>query len=102
MIAASPIPIIAALVTRARRRIAAHFFVHHATSAQDAVPFVPERPIARRQFERMQARGIVREAGRGRYWLDTAAYQANIERRRSILVPVVIALAVLLLFFYRG
>ena len=106
MIVGSPVPTIAAMVMRARRRIAAHFFVHHATSAEDAVAFVPDRPIARRQLERMQARGIVREAGRGKYWLDTAAYQADIDRRRTILVPVVITTTVLiaglLLFFYRG
>ncbi|MES2989686.1 MAG: hypothetical protein V4808_17475 [Pseudomonadota bacterium] len=94
MIAASPAPAIAAMIMRARRKIAGHFFVHHATSAEDAVAFVPQRRIMRRQFEQMQARGIVRDAGSGKYWLDTAAYQADGDRRRRILVPVVIVLAV--------
>lgn len=107
MIAASPVPaIVAAAVVRARRKIAAHFFVHHAVSAEDAVPYVPDRPIMRRQFEHMQARGVVRAAGVGKYWLDTAAYQAEIDRRRARMVPVVIVLCLVIaavaLFFYRG
>ncbi|HEX8302046.1 hypothetical protein [Sphingomonas sp.] len=107
MIMGSPAPAIAAMVMRARRKIAGHFFVHHATSAEAAVAFVPQRPIMRRQFERMQARGIVRDSGNGKYWLDTAAYQADIDRRRRILVPVVIVLVVaaavaIMLAGYRG
>ncbi len=106
MIAASPMPAIAAAIMRARRKIAAHFFVHHAVSAEDAVTFVPDRHIMRRQFEHMKARGVVREASPGRYWLDTAAYQAEIDRRRAILVTVVIVLCLVIagvvLFFYRG
>lgn len=96
MIAASPVPsIVAGLVMRARRRIAAHFFVHHATSAEDAVAYVPQSLIETRQFARMQGKGVVHEAGAGRYWIDTAAYQADIDARRRLLVPIVIALCVL-------
>jgi hypothetical protein len=107
MVVGSPAPAIAAMVMRARRKIAGHFFVHHATSAEDAVAYVPQRMIMRRQFEHMRARGILRDAGSGKYWLDTAAYQADIDRRRRILVPVVIVLAVALalaiaLAGYRG
>ncbi|WP_404334236.1 hypothetical protein AB2M62_12705 [Sphingomonas sp. MMS12-HWE2-04] len=107
MIAASPVPsIVAGLVVRARRRIAAHFFVHHATSADDAVAYVPQSPIETRQFARMQSKGVVREAAAGRYWLDTAAFQAESDARRRRLVPIVIALcvlaAVLVTFAYQG
>ncbi|RYD54124.1 MAG: hypothetical protein EOP60_08525 [Sphingomonadales bacterium] len=93
MIAYSPAPAIAAMIVRARRRIAAHFFVHHAVSAADAVPYIPQGLVMRRQFERMQHRGVIRSAAGG-YWLDTAAYQTELDRRRAILVPVVIFLAV--------
>jgi hypothetical protein len=55
---------------------------------------VPQRRIERREFERMQARGVIRDAGSGKFWLDTAAYQAESDRRRRIMVPVVIVLAV--------
>ncbi|WP_158298811.1 hypothetical protein [Sphingomonas psychrotolerans] len=55
MAAVSPgLSIIAGMTMRARRKIAAHFFVHHAISAEDAVAYVPQNPVAQRQFERMQ------------------------------------------------
>jgi hypothetical protein len=93
MIAASPVPsIVAGLVMRARRKIAAHFFVHHATSAEDAVAYVPQSHIEQRQFARMQSKSVIREAGAGRYWIDTAAYQAELDARRRRLVPIVIVL----------
>lgn len=107
MIAASPVPsIVAGLAARARRRIASHFFVHHAISAEDAVAYVPQSPIEKRQFARMQSRGVVREAGAGRYWLDMAAYQAERDARRRKLVPIVLLVvliaAAIPLFFYKG
>jgi hypothetical protein len=107
MVAASPVPsIVAGMVMRARRRIASHFFVHHAISAEDAVAYVPQSLIEERQFAKMQAKGVVREAGAGRYWIDTAAYQAEIDSRRRLLVPIVIvlcvAIAAALLLAYRG
>ncbi|NIJ20979.1 hypothetical protein FHS95_002671 [Sphingomonas naasensis] len=107
MIAASPVPsIVAGLVMRARRRIASHFFVHHATSAEDAVAYAPQNHIEQRQFEKMQGRGVVREAGAGRYWLDTAAWQAESDARRRRLIPIILLLvligAAIPLFFYKG
>jgi len=107
MMAASPVPsIVAGMVMRARRKIAAHFFVHHAISPDDAVAYVPDHHIVRRQFEKMQAKGVIREAGAGRYWIDIAAYRAEDDARRRRLVPIVILLSVaaaaLILLGYRG
>jgi hypothetical protein len=106
MIAYSPAPTVAAMIVRARRRIAAYFFVEHAVSADEAVPYLPQHRIERHEFARMQKRGVIRDAGGGKYWLDTAAYQAEADRRRRILVPLVIvlavAVAVALTFAYRG
>ncbi|MDP5280234.1 hypothetical protein Q9Q95_15000 [Sphingomonas sp. DG1-23] len=107
MVTASPVPsIIAAMMSRARRRIADHFHVHHAISAEDAVAFVPQSRAEHSQFARMRARGVVREAEPGRYWLDTAAWRAEAEARRRMLVPIVIALCVivagLITLGYRG
>lgn len=92
----SSVPVsIGALAAGARRRIRAHFFALHAVSAEEAVPFVPQRPIERRQFERMQRAGIIHAAGQGRYWFDLAAFQKDQDRTRAILVPVVIVLCLL-------
>ena len=106
MIAYSPAPAIAAAIVRARRKIAAYFFVEHAISADEAVAYVPRGRIERTEFGRMRARGVIRETDQGKYWLDTAAFQADADRRRAILVPVVIVLAVaaavVLTFAYRG
>jgi hypothetical protein len=107
MIAASPVPsIVAGLVSRARRRIAAHFFFHHAIDAEDAVAYVPQSAIEQREFERMRGTGVIREASGGRYWIDTAAYQAEIDARRRKLVPIVIvlcvAIAAVILLGYRS
>ena len=107
MIAASPVPsIVAGLVSRARRRIAAHFFFHHAIDAEDAVAYLPQSAIEQREFERMRGTGVIREASGGRYWIDTAAYQADIDARRRKLVPIVIvlcvAIAAVILLGYRS
>ncbi len=89
----SSVPVsIGALAAGARRRIRAHFFALHAVSAEEAVPFVPQRAIERRQFERMQRAGIIHDAGQGRYWFDLAAFQKDQDRTRAILVPVVVVL----------
>lgn len=95
MIPSSAPATIGALTGGARRRIRAHFFALHAVTADEAVPFVPQRPIERRQFERMQRAGIIRQAGRGQYWFDLAAWRKDQDRTRAILVPLVIALCVL-------
>ncbi|MEP9361088.1 hypothetical protein [Sphingomonas sp. KR3-1] len=86
---------IGALAVRARRRIRAHFFAQHAVTAEEAVPFVPQRRIECTQFERMLGKGIVREAGPGRYWFDLAAFRKDQDRTRAFLVPIVITLCLL-------
>jgi hypothetical protein len=100
---AAPAPPIAALILRARRKIVGHFFALHAVTAEEAVPFVPQSLVMRRQFEHLQALGVVRQAAGG-FWIDTVAYQADSERRRRRMVPIVILVALILaaipLFFY--
>ena len=94
---ASNVPVtIGALAVRARRRIRAHFFALHAVTAEEAVPFVPQRRIERTQFDRMRAKGIVREAGAGRYWFDLAAFQKDQDRTRAFLVPIIIVACLLI------
>lgn len=91
---------------RARRNIRACFFAQHAVTAEEAVPFVPQRRIERTQFERMLRGGIVHETSKGRYWFDIVAWQKHQDRTRRTLVPIVIAVCVLvaglLTFLYQG
>ena len=103
-VATSVAPIIPAAVARERRRIVAHFYVHHAVSAADAVPYVPAKGMGHRQFEEMLAKGILHEASPGRFWIDQAAYKADLERRRRMVIPLIVAVLLILaaipLFFY--
>lgn len=105
--ASSPAPvIIAAAINRARRAITAHFMQMNAVAPGDAVAFVPDRLIVRRQFEKMLAKGVVKQAGPDRYWLDVPAYNADTQARRNRLVPIVIVvvliLAAVITLGYRG
>lgn len=107
MIAATPLPaIIAAMIVRARRKIVQHFLFHHATAPADAVPYLPQSRIERSQFDRLKERGVIREEGAGRYWVDTDAFvELERARHRKALILVAVAAVVaagLLTFAYRG
>ena len=87
----------AALTARARREIQHHFFAADAVRPDRALPFDPANRFERRQFERMRARDIIREAKPGDYWLDVVAYDVDLRarfRRIRIALLVVIALLV--------
>ncbi|MEO6224695.1 MAG: hypothetical protein ABIO80_02420 [Sphingomicrobium sp.] len=72
----------AAVMARARRRIAEHFTSADAVSADQAVTFTPKRLIAERQFARMQAAGVIRSTADGRYWMDLPTYRSWQGKRR--------------------
>ncbi|MEN3748831.1 hypothetical protein TPR58_16775 [Sphingomonas sp. HF-S3] len=97
---------VAALVERVRYRIIDHFMAFHAIEPEEAVDYLPTSPLYRREFDALLARGLVRQAGYRRYWVDLAACQADVERRRRRAVPIVVATAiasaVALTFLYRG
>ena len=87
----------AAAIARARRDIQHHFFSNDAVRADRAISFEPARRIEQRQFERMQSRGIIREAAPGSYWLDVVAYDLDLQQRyrriRLVLILVLIMFA---------
>jgi hypothetical protein len=91
----------AALVARARRDIQHHFFSNDAVRPDRAVEYQPRTGIERRQFDRMVARGIIREQGSGAYWLDVIAYDNDICRRhvrvKSALIIIIAILTIALL-----
>lgn len=80
----------------ARQRIANYFYAMHAISAEDAVRYLPQQPDERRQFEQLRAAGIVREAGRGDYWLDRAGFRAAEDALSRAVAPWVMLLALLI------
>ncbi len=88
--------IIAAAVAKARRDIQHYFFSSDAVRPERAVRFEPYNRVQQRQFEHMQARGIIKDAARGRYWIDVVAYDADMRRRMGRL-RIIIALVALLL-----
>jgi hypothetical protein len=87
----------AAAIARARRDVQHHFFSHDAVRPERAVPFEANRMIEQRQFERMRAKGIIREAKPAAYWLDVVAYDADLRARharvKAALIVVLVALA---------
>lgn len=93
---------VAAAVAKARRDIQHHFFSHDAVRPDRAVAFDPTSGIQRRQFERMQTRGIIHQAKPGLYWLDVVAYDVDLRERfnrvRIVLLVIVIGLAIALGF----
>jgi hypothetical protein len=88
----------AAAVAKARRDIQHHFFSLDAVRADSAVAFEPASNLQRRQFERMQRCGIIREGKPGLYWIDIVAYdqdmRARFTRVRFILLVLVLALLI--------
>ncbi|SRR5690348_257863 len=93
----------AALIARARREIQHHFFSNDAVRPDRAVPFEPENRIERRQFDRMVSRGVIREEGAGKYWLDVVAYDVDLRaRHRRVKIALLAVIAVLVIVLLIG
>ncbi len=93
-----------AALDRTRRRLAQFFMANHALSPEDAIYFSTTTPADEKVFVRMQRIGLIRDAGRMRYYLDLDAYDAHIDRRRRLgaVASILLALTVAALatFFY--
>lgn len=87
----------AALIARARRDIQHEFFSRDAVRADRAIAFNPSLHFQRRVFERWQRAGVIREEGRGLYWLDVCAYDADQRQRHNRLRIVLLVVVGLLL-----
>lgn len=97
----------AAAVAVARRRVLGHFFTHNAVTAENAVPFVTDRRLPQKQFERFVRNGVIREAKPGQYYVDVPAWnewQHGLHTRLKVvlLVVVLVLLGVLLFTVGRG
>ena len=92
----------AAAVAVARRRVFGHFFAANAVTPENAIPFVGERRLQRRQFEQFRRRNIILEARPGLYYIDMPAWNAwhhgvHTRLKIALLAIVLVIGAVLLL-----
>ena len=83
-----------AALDRTRRRLAQFFMANHALSPEDAIQFSTTTDADEKVFARMLRTGMVRDAGRNRYFLDLPAYHAHINRRQRLNAVITIVLAV--------
>lgn len=84
-----------AALDRTRRRLAQFFMANHALSPEDAIYFNATTAADERIFARMLRSGLIRDAGRKRYYLDLVAYDAYVARRTRLGAMVALVLAVL-------
>lgn len=83
----------AAAVAVARRRVLGYFFERNAVTAEKAVPFVNERRLQQRQFERFRANGVIAEGKPGTYYVDVPRWhewQHGLHNRLKIAVAAVL------------
>lgn len=73
-----------AALDRTRRRLAQFFIAHAAITPEDAIHFNTTSASDERVFRRMCRAGLIRDAGRRRFYLDLVAYQQRIDRRRRL------------------
>jgi hypothetical protein len=86
----------AAAVAVARRRVLGFFFERNAVTPEHAVPFVSERRLQQRQFERFCGNGVIREAKPGNYYVDVPRWhewQHGLHSRAKLIVLVMLIAA---------
>ncbi|MBW4331865.1 hypothetical protein KY084_13405 [Stakelama sp. CBK3Z-3] len=90
---------------RARFETAQPLLARHAISPAEAEPFAIPQGSDRAAFDYMRDHAIIREAKPGHYYVDVAAFDADIaalRRRRSWLwLGVALTIALVALAFYR-
>lgn len=79
---------VAAVAARARREVREQFETNNAFDADHAIAYEPPTRMHRSQLDSLIGRGIVRDAGEGRYWLDREAERLDEERRRAAAILV--------------
>lgn len=93
-------------LARARQKVVNHFCALHAIAPEDAIEFVPQTPLERRQFDMMLSAGVIRQREPGAYWIDLSRHDAATERRRKRVIPFVLAATLILVWivmlYYRG
>lgn len=85
---------IAAAAARAAREVREHFEDAGAFSPDRATSYDPPSQLHRKQFELLVGRGILRDTGTGRFWIDrdAAALEAD-QRRRALKMLFIVIVA---------
>ena len=78
----------------AERKVVGHFLEAGAASMADAIPFAPTRASHQRAFDRLKGRDILKTDGKGRWWLDEAAWARRRSDRRTKAVFALLAVGV--------
>ena len=101
----STVTIIAASAAAAQReaedRLTGRLLAQNANAEDRAVPLSPDRAPEARALVRLLERGVVREAGDGRYWIDAAALRGDGRKKAitsmALLAAVLVSLGALLM-----
>jgi hypothetical protein len=96
----------AAAVAIARRRVLGFFFERNAVSPENAVPFVSERSLQQRQFDRFCANGVIKQGGKpGNFYVDVPRWnewQHGLHNRAKIAILIVLLVMAAVLLFTVG
>jgi hypothetical protein len=72
-----------AVAARALREVREHLEKRNAFDPDHAVAYDAPDRLHERQRDRLIGRGILRETGDGKYWIDPEAMRSDEERRRA-------------------
>jgi hypothetical protein len=84
----------AAFVVRVQREIQQHFADKGAFAPDGAIAYEAPDPMHRHQLAVLVRRGILRDTGDGRYWIDRAAIHREQQFQAVILKIVLAAVAI--------
>lgn len=95
----------AAAVAIARRRVLGFFFERNAVTPENAVPFVTDRRLQQRQFERFCSNGVIKEGKPGLHYVDVVRWnewQHGLHMRAKIAILIVLLVMGAVLFLTVG
>jgi hypothetical protein len=88
--------IVAAAAAAAQRRVIEQLRGKGATSHGGAAEFVPAQRGDERWLDRLLDRGVIVEAGAGRYWVNERTLRSRVSTKRVLAVVMLALLAALL------
>ena len=87
----------AAMMAKAQREVRQQLEDKAAFDVESAVPYQAPDPVHAAQLEALVRRGIVRDAGDGRYWVDQNAIHLEKRFQTSVLKVVLATIAIVVI-----